>query len=147
MYLRKLIMTTVLGTLVLGASVVSANSSPSDIVNSAPIKQIHQQRGFMGILTIEQRDDLKVIKKNLHEQLVPLFKEKMALKLQLKGKMASPQTQWADISKLVDQLNENNAKITSLVVRTQLSTFQKFGVLLPLQPHHFHHHHGFKRWR
>lgn len=142
MYLRKIIMTTVLGMSVLGASVVSADSSPGAF-NIA--KQIHQKQGFKGLLTAEQRDELKAIKKSLHEQLLPLFKEKRALKLQLKGKMASPQTQWADISKLVDQLNENNAKITTLIARTQLSAFQKFGVLLPL--HHHHHHHGFKGWR
>jgi protein CpxP len=144
MYLRKLIMTTVLSMSVLGASVVSADSSPG-AVNIALIKQIHQKQVFKGLLTDEQRDELKAIKKNLHEQLLPLFKEKMALKLQLKGKMASPQTQWADISKLVDQLNENNAKITTLIARTQLSAFQKLGVLLPLQ-HHYHHH-VFKGWR
>ncbi|KTD36109.1 hypothetical protein Lnau_1093 [Legionella nautarum] len=144
MYLKKLIMTTVLGMSVLGASVVSADSS-LNAVKIVPTKQIHQKHEFKGLLTAEQRNELKAIKKNLHEQLVPLFKEKMALKLQLKGKMAAPQTQWADISKLVEQLNENNAKATTLIARTQLSTFQKLGVLLPLQ--HHHHHHGFKGWR
>lgn len=143
MYIKKLLITTVLGVSMLGANAVSADQT-STFANSST-KQASKHHGFNRMLTTEQRKELHNIMKGLHEQLVPLFKEKMALKMQVRGKLATPQTQWADISKLVDQINENNAKITTLITRTQLTTFQKLGVLLPLPHHRFHgHKHGFK---
>jgi len=145
MHIKKLMMTTILSISVLGITGVSANQSTIKEANSIPIKKACKYQGIKSVLTVEQRDELRNIMRNLHVQLTPLIKKKMALKIQLKGKMATPQTQWADINKLVEELNENNAKMTTLITRAQLVAFQKFGVFLPL--HHRFHHHGFMKGR
>ena len=78
----------------------------------------------------------------MRESMRPLLKEKEALRLQLVGKLATPGTEWKDLSPLIAKINDNNAKITTLFTKTQLSSFQKLGVLLFPHPHakHSHHH-------
>ncbi|CEG56181.1 hypothetical protein [Legionella fallonii] len=93
-----------------------------------------------GLLTQEQRAELKNYMQSMRQKMTPLVKEKKALKLQLMGKIATPGVQWDEISKLVDQINANNAQMTTLYAQTQLQVFQKLGVLLP--PPHKHH----SRW-
>lgn len=137
MIIKKLLISTVLGASVLTTPLVIADQTGANANSSTQIKKIHGHHGFNKLLTAQENSELRAIMKNFHEQMAPLVKEKVALKLQLRGKIATPQTQWADISKLIEQINENNAKITTLIARTQLSTFQKLGVLMPLPHHHF----------
>ncbi|CDZ79071.1 hypothetical protein BN59_03387 [Legionella massiliensis] len=142
---KKLLITSILGASVLTASVVMAEQTENTGGNLSQVQKIHKNHGYNKLLTAQQNNELREIMKGLREQMAPLIKEKIALKMQLKGKIATPQTQWSDISKLVEQINENNAKITALIARTQLTTFQKLGVLIPMHNPRFHGaHHGFK---
>lgn len=69
--------------------------------------------------------------------MAPLIKEKRALSMQIRGKLATPNAKWSDISSLVEKRNRVNAKISALWTQTQFQTYQKLGVLLPV--HHGHH--------
>lgn len=144
MTIKKLLLSALIGTSVLTTSLVMAEQLPTKGNASIQvIKHPNYQRSSR-LLTAQENRELDVIMKDFREQMLPLIKEKVALKLRLRGKMATPQTQWLDISKLIEQINENNSKITALIARTQLTTFQKFGVLIPL-PHHYHFKEKFNR--
>lgn len=116
-----------------------ATAQPS--VAGAGMVSIHQTQHFRPnegkLLTPAQRSELARIKKNLHEQMMPLIKEKRALSMQIRGKLATPHANWNDISKLVEKRNMINAKMNTLWTQTQFKTFQKLGVLLPAR--HGHH--------
>lgn len=104
----------------------------------ASIQQTGQYHSNVGkLLSPEQRFELAKIRKALRVQMAPLIKEKRALTMQIKGKMASPHAKWSDIAPLVEKRNAVNAKIHTLWAQTQFQTYQKVGVLLPV--HHAHH--------
>lgn len=137
MYMKRLLLVNSLALALFGASVASAQA-PTDTAN-APIQQSAQCRQhFAKMLTSEQRTELQKIRQDLRAQLLPLIKEKRALKLQIMGKIATANVQWSEVASLVDKNNVNNAKIATLVVKTRFDTYQKLGILLPLR----HHHHG-----
>ncbi|MGL5742071.1 MAG: hypothetical protein ACRCXC_05745 [Legionella sp.] len=69
--------------------------------------------------------------------MLPLIKEKRALSMQRRGKIATPNTNWSDISGLVEKRNAINAKMGTLWAKTQFQTVQKLGIVLPM--HHKHH--------
>ncbi len=71
---------------------------------------------------------------DLHQKIAPLMKEQRALKLQLKGKMATPGTTWDQISGLVSKINAKHAEISTLRAKAQFELYQKTGVMLP-PPH------------
>ncbi|WP_454786074.1 Spy/CpxP family protein refolding chaperone [Legionella sp. WA2024007413] len=97
----------------------------------------HYKQHVGKLLTPEQRSELAKIKNTFRTQMAPLIKEKRALSMQIKGKLASPNAKWSDISSLVEKRNRVNAKISTLWAQTQFQTYQKLGVLLPV--HHSHH--------
>lgn len=131
---KKWVLPAVLGFSLLGGSLAFANEAYP--VNHPKVQKQVRSHGF---LSAEQKEAMHVMRKNLHDQMIPLMKEKIALKMQLKGRIATPQTQWNDLSRLMSQINENNAKITNLIAQTKLASFQQFGVMIPLKHHHKHH--------
>ena len=125
----------------LGASAVSANA-PADVVNAPVQKQGQCRHHFGKMLSPEQRTELRQIMQGMRAQMTPLIKEKRALKLQIMGKIATPNTQWGAVAGLVEQSNANDAKIATLIAKTRFQTYQKLGVMLPF---HHHHHRNFAR--
>ena len=142
MHIKKLVLGSTLALSLLSTSMVFANEDTNKMTPQIA-KHHHFHKGSGILLTTEQRADLQVILQDMRQQMTPLLKEKRALKLQLMGKLATPAMQWNDIAKLVEHINENNAQITTLFAKTQLTTYQKLGVLLPaFHGRHGHGHHG-----
>ncbi|MCW8398727.1 hypothetical protein OQJ26_07980 [Legionella sp. PATHC038] len=136
MNLKRFLLINSLALGVLGTSIATAQPSATPTV--ASVNQTGQYRQHVGkLLTPEQRSELAKIRKNLRAQMAPLMKEKRALSLQIRGKLATPNVKWSDISRLVEKRNAVNAKINTLWTQTQFQTYQKLGVLLPV--HHGHH--------
>lgn len=137
-------------SLLCGAMTVQAAPVESATPTTTPMTKIQGpcQHGHHGhhtaqgkILTAKDRETLHGIMHGMRESMRPLLKEKESLRLQLIGKLATPGTQWKDISPLIGQINDNHAKITTLFAQTQLTTFQKLGVLLfPNHPQMRHAH-------
>ncbi|WP_454782940.1 hypothetical protein [Legionella sp. WA2022007384] len=122
---------SVLSTCIATAQPVASGATVS-------INQTGHYRQHVGkLLTPEQRMELAKIKQNLRTQMAPLIKEKRALSMQIRGKLATPNAKWSDIANLVEKRNRVNAKISTLWAQTQFQTYQKLGVLLPV--HHGHH--------
>jgi len=143
MKMKHLLLVNGLALGVLGASIATAQ--PSATATVASINQTGQHRQHVGkLLTPEQRSELAKIKKNLRAKMTPLIKEKRALSMQIRGKMATPNVKWTDISRLVEKRNAVNAKINVLWTQTQFQTFQKLGVLLPVHHGRHGHHCGFQ---
>ncbi len=132
-----LINTLALSLGVSSMAVVAAQPASEKIATLSAQQNQSKHHRLGGLLTQEQRAELKNYMQGMRQQMIPLIKEKKALKLQLMGKIATPGVQWDEISKLVNQINANNAKITTLYAQTQLQVFQKLGVMLP--PFHKHH--------
>jgi hypothetical protein len=123
----------------LGASVVLAES-PSNNMTAPLNKTGHNPQHTGKLLTPQQRSELAKIKKSLRAQMTPLIKERRALSLQIKGKIATTNAEWSEVASLVEQRNAVNEKISTLWAKTQFQTFQKLGVLLPM--HHGHQCHS-----
>ena len=139
MYVKNLIVTSTFALSLIGASIVSAHQATE---HAGPQVAKHQHHHGVGkMLTKEQREEIRPIMQGMHAQMKPLIKEEQALTLQLNGKLATPNTPWDAIAPLVNHLNEVHAKMRTLFVKTQYTTFQKLGVLIPSpHPHgHFHH--------
>ncbi|AHE68067.1 hypothetical protein [Legionella oakridgensis] len=141
MNMKQLVITSTLALSLLSTSLAFANPSANN--PGAPTKHhhpchCHKKAGNM--LNQQQRQTLHTIQQNSRSQIAPLLQEKRMLRLQLIGRLATPNTQWNDIAPLIKRINENNAKITELDAKTQLKTFQEIGVLLPAYGQHIHHH-------
>lgn len=126
-----------ISSLALSASIATAQPSASSATVVSVNQTGHYRQHVGKLLTLEQRSELAKIKKNLHAQMAPLIKEKRALSMQIRGKLATPNAKWSDISRLVEKRNSVNAKISTLWAQTQFKTYQKLGVLLPIR--HGHH--------
>ncbi|WP_131795209.1 hypothetical protein [Fluoribacter gormanii] len=136
MNMKRFLLINSLAFSVLSTSIAAAQPVVSGATVS--INQTGHYRQHVGkLLTPEQRSELAKIKKNLRAQMAPLIKEKRALSMQIRGKLATPNAKWSDISSLVEKRNRVNAKISALWTQTQFQTYQKLGVLLPV--HHGHH--------
>lgn len=125
------------------SSIAAADPSSEKIINMSAQTNNQQQHQSGGILTQEQRVELKNYIQNMRQEMLPLLKEKRALKLQLRGKIATPGMQWEELAKLVDQINTNDNKINTVFAKTQFEVFQKLGILLP-QPYKHHHFHWYR---
>lgn len=121
-----------LGTFIASAAEPTSSNVATPLNQSSQYKQTTSK-----LLTSQQRAELAKIKKNLRVQILPLIKEKRALSLQIKGKIATPNAKWSDISALVEKRNAVNLQISTLWAKTQFQTYQKLGILLPI--HHRHH--------
>lgn len=136
MNIKRFLLINTMALSVLSASIATAQpSGPGAAVVSMNQKGNYQHGNKL--LSPEQRSELAKIKKNLHAQMAPLIKEKRALSMQIRGKLATPNANWGDISRLVEKRNTVNAKISTLWTQTQFKTYQKWGVLLPMR--HGHH--------
>lgn len=142
MYMKRLLLVNSLAIALLGASVASAQAA-TDTVNAPSPKTTQCHQHFAKMLTPEQRTELQQIRQDMRAQLLPLIKENRALKLQIMGKIATPNAPWSDVASLVDKSNANHAKIATLLAKTRFDTYQKLGILLPLK----HHHHGGRHFR
>ncbi|VEG91097.1 hypothetical protein [Legionella spiritensis] len=111
------------------------HAQPTATISQPAKSHFHHHKCFKKLLDSEQQQELRTIMQGMRQQMIPLIKERQALKLQLKGKIATSGTQWADIAPLVTSLNENNAKVTMLKTKTELAVFQKLGIMLPPPPH------------
>lgn len=89
---------------------------------------------FFKTVPQEQRSAFKSFMQASRQQMLPLMKEKHALKMQLRGLLATPGVQWSDISRVVDKINTNHAQTTTLFAKQQLDLVRRFGVLLPPPP-------------
>ncbi|KTC83915.1 hypothetical protein [Legionella cincinnatiensis] len=140
MNIKRFLLINSMALSLLGASIASAQPPASGAATST--NQSQQYHHSMNkILTPQQRVELVKIKKNLRAQMLPLIKEKRALSLQIRGKIATPDAKWSDISSLLEKRNAVELKISTLLAKTQLQTYQKMGILLPI--HHRHHYcHG-----
>lgn len=128
-----------LGTLALSLGTASiASAHPMKHHHQRPT-HCHKEPHFLKMLTQEQRTEFDALMTATKEQVKPLFKEKHALHMQLNGLIATPGMQWSEVSKVVDKINANNAKITTLFAQNKLEVFKKFGVVLP--PFHRAHAH------
>lgn len=136
MNIKRFLLINSMALSLLGASIASAQSTTSNV--ATPAHHSSQYRQMNKILTPQQQAELAKIKKNLRAQMLPLIKEKRALSLQIRGKIATPNASWSDIYRLVEKKNAVNLKISTLLAKTQLQTYQKLGILLPT--HHRHHH-------
>ncbi|WP_115710815.1 hypothetical protein [Legionella sainthelensi] len=139
MNIKRFLLINSMALSLLGTSIASAQSMASSAATSAnQSSQYHQS--ISKILTPQQRAELVKIKKNLRAQMIPLVKEKRALSLQIKGKIATPNAKWSDISGLLEKRNAVELKISTLLAKTQLQTYQKLGILLPThhRPHNCH---------
>ncbi len=140
MQIKQLVLTSTLALTLLGVSIASAHQ-PTVQIAPPHGQQQHCHNKFGHLLTSEERQQLHALLNDMRQQMKPLVKEKRALKLQLMGKLATPNTQWTDIAPLVDKINNNHAKITTLFAKTQLKAFQSMGVLLPKRHgKRFNHH-------
>ena len=138
MRINKLVLTSTVVLSLISTSMVFANQDATAAAPAvAPAVQHQYHKGHNRLLTAHQQRELHAIIQGMNEQMLPLLKEKKSLNTQIRGKISAPKTQWSDIAPLVKQLNENNAKITTLFAKTQLTAFQKVGVLLPT-PHAGH---------
>ncbi|KTD40008.1 Spy/CpxP family protein refolding chaperone [Legionella parisiensis] len=126
-----------ISSLVLGASIATAQTSDPGATVVSVNQTGHYRQHVAKLLSPEQRVELAKIKKELHAQMAPLIKEKRALSMQIRGKLATPNAKWSDISRLVEKRNSVHAKISTLWAQTQFKSYQKLGVLLPIR--HGHH--------
>ncbi|WP_133128437.1 periplasmic heavy metal sensor [Legionella nagasakiensis] len=140
MNMKQLALTSVLAFSLLGAPVASANPPNDKIVSTKNHQHCHCHKKMGNLLNKQQRQTLYTIMRESRGQIAPLLQEKRTLRLQLMGKLATPNTQWNDIAPLIKRINENNAKITEQFAKTQLKAFQEVGVLLPPPGKHIHHH-------
>lgn len=139
MYMKRFLLIYSFAVTLLGASAVSAQAPSTTNQHNNP-QQKHCAVHKGAVLSAEQRTELQQIKKAMRTQLAPLIKEKRALRLQILGKMATPNAQWNEIASLVEKNNANNGKIATLIAKTRFETYQKLGVLMPLgRAHHGHH--------
>lgn len=148
MNIKKILLTTVSIISIFGTAIASSHADAPKTVpattvkNSAISYQCHCKHG----MNDHDYQALQTIKKDFWINMQPLLKIKMALRMQLAGKIATPGTEMTDITPLLIKINENNAKITALVAKTQLLAFQKTGRMLLSKytsRHHFKHfHHG-----
>ncbi|QEY52600.1 hypothetical protein [Legionella longbeachae] len=136
MNIKRFLLINSMALSLLGASIASAQSTVSSAADS-PNQSSQYRQSINKILTPQQRAELVKIKKNLRAQMIPLIKEKRALSLQIKGKIATPNAKWSDISVLLEKRNAVELKISILLAKAQLQTYQKLGILLPI--HHRHH--------
>ncbi|EHL29538.1 periplasmic heavy metal sensor [Legionella drancourtii] len=144
MYMKRLLLVNCFACALLGASVVFAQPATEKV--NAPLQKAGQCRQHVAkMLTPEQRTELQQIRKDMRVQLLPLIKEKRVLKLQIMGKIATPNVQWSEVASLVDKNNANNAKIAMLVAKTRFETYHKLGILMPLRHHHCHHFKNFAK--
>lgn len=158
MRIKNLVLTSALTLSLIGPSLASA-TEVTTATTKAPLTSItqpaakitpHKERHHHGyhyhdgvrLLTEAQRAELRTIRQNTFEQMKPLLKEKQALQLQLRGKIATPNMTWSDITTIVNKINDNNAKMTTLLAKTQFTTFQKLGIMFPRhhQSHTCHPH-------
>ena len=111
MSIKKIILTSAIALSILGTTVahaaeatpISASTAVQQTSKSLPKQQschAHHQRHHAGnkILTSEQRQEMHKMIQTMFEQMRPLLRDKQALKLQLIGKLATPNTQWSDIA-------------------------------------------------
>jgi periplasmic protein CpxP/Spy len=136
MNIKRFLLINSVALSLLGASIVSAES-PSNNTTAPLNKTGHYRQHTTKLLTPKQRSELAKIKKDLRAQMTPLIKEKRALSLQIKGKIATSNAEWSEVAALVKQRNAVSEKISTLWAKTQFQTFQKLGILLPM--HHGHH--------
>jgi periplasmic protein CpxP/Spy len=134
MYMKRLLLINSFVFALLSASVVSAEPA-AQAVNAPTQKAGHCRSQYGKELTGVQRNQLQQIRKGMRAQLLPLIKEKRALKLQILGKIATPNAQWNEIASLVEKSNATQAKIALLVAKTRFETYQKLGIVFP-QGHH-----------
>lgn len=132
---RFLLMSTV-SLSILSTSLVSAQSTANTALSPVSHSSQHHPE-ITKVLTPQQQVELVKIKKNLRAQMIPLIKEKQAISMQIRGKIATPNTKWSDLSGLVERGNQIDLKMSTLWTKTQLQTYQKLGILLPI--HHRHH--------
>ncbi|STX28551.1 Uncharacterised protein [Legionella beliardensis] len=126
-----------IGTLALslsGAGLASAHPLAAQEGNNHRNYHCHKGPHALRLIPKERQEEFKAFKKALHQQMLPLIKEKRALNMQLTGLLATPGVQWEHISKLVDKINTNHANITTLVAKNKLEAVQKFGIVLPSRP-------------
>ncbi len=117
--------------LVIGALVGSLAGLPiANAHMSAHQGGQHSHAKVLKLVPKEQRTEFEAMLKNTRLQLLPLVKEKRALRMQEMGLLATSGAHWEDISAIVDKLNANNAAITKLLAKSQFEIFNKFGVIL-----------------
>lgn len=149
MRIKNLVLTSTLVLSIIGSSLASAAATETTATKTIPMTKLsqtdskahhttwnskHGHQGAGKLLTVQQQADLHTIKQAMFIEMRPLLKEKHALRLQLMGKIATPAMPWSDVEVVLNKINVNHAKMTTLVAKTQLTTFQKLGVTLPL--HH-----------
>lgn len=137
MNIKRFLLINSMALSLLAASIASAQPMASGVATTSPNQSSQYRQSISKILTPQQRAELVKIKKNLRAQMIPLIKEKRALSLQIRGKIATPNAKWSDISGLLEKRNAVELKISTLLAKTQLQTYQKLGILLPI--HHRHH--------
>ena len=149
MRIKNLVLTSTLALSLIASSLASATTpmpsgqskSMTEITKPLlPMKHCKHRHGKL--LTVQERTELDGIMESLFTEMKPLIKEKQALRLQLMGKIATPNMPWSDVSVVLNKVNENNAKITTLLAKTELRAFQKLGIMLPLnhKQRAYHHH-------
>lgn len=141
MHIKNLVIGSGLALSLLSSSIVVADQPTNPMSPSHKHQQCHKGMWKGKMLSPEERQQVHALMKEMRQQMKPLIREKHALKLQLMGKLATPNTQWEDVAALVKNINETNAKMTTLRVQTQLKSFQTIGIMLPMSHgKHFGHH-------
>lgn len=132
--------TVLVGALALSLSAFSfalAQPVKQEQQNSTHQSSCHNKKmHFLKMVPQAQRKEFQAWMKASHQQLLPMFKERRALQLQLTGLLATPGVQWSTVSKLVDKINAVKADITTTMVKNRLEAVEKFGIVLP-PPHAF----------
>lgn len=145
MSIKKIFLTSVSLITILGATVATSYANDQKTVPATTVQHAtsHHQCHFKHGINNTDYQAMHAIKKDFWITMQPLIKTKMALRIQLAGKIATPGTEMTDITPLLTKINENNAKITALVAKTQLVAFQKTGRMLFSPQMSGHHFNGF----
>lgn len=152
MRIKDLVLTSTLAVSIIGSSLAfaaqtsNAETTPMTKITQSATPTIHsterhnvRHQGLEKLLTVPQRAELHTIRQAMWTEMRPLLKEKYALRLQLMGKIATPNVQWSEVTAVLNKVNANNTKITTLLAKTQFTSFQKLGISLPLR----HKHHAY----
>lgn len=122
---------------IIAATLLTSNIAMAETIITPPAAtppataNLYPMPSFGGMLSPTEQTEVANLMNVMRAQMIPLLKNERALDLQLKGKIATPNTQLSDLAPLINDINTNHGKIETLKTKTQLDIYQKFGVMVP----------------
>ena len=137
MRFKKTILPGILTISLIGSGIAAA--APSGTLTNTPtqpsvVNKTDKAKPALRNLTEQQRQEVQSVMQQSKQEMKVLKQQARNLTTQLRGKLATSGTQYSDVSALVEQINAVHNKMFVLMTKTQLTVFQKTGVLLKV-PH------------